>query len=439
MAQFASDPFTGTSGTELTTYSASWTRHVSYTVNSQISDANRARSSAAGTSAYWHSGTPATADYSVSGDLFFKEANGGLGFTGVIGRVDTAANTFYMARYSGDTSDAWQLYKFVAGTATLLGSSAAAIADETSHNVKLEMVGSAIKLFKDGEGTATISATDADITAVGKAGIRFISADTDTTGIHLDNFSADDVAGGATPITASDTLTPSLTEAQVSLVTSSTTDTLLPSITESVNLAVLVVAVDTLTVSVTEAQTSLIGADVTDTVLVSVTEALVAFVTSSITDTLTPSITDTSAIGVTLAVSDTATPTVAEAANALAAFAISDTVTPSLTEAQASLVYAAVAEALTLSLGEVQGSLIASSVTDVFTLTVAEAASLLISITATDILAPYLTEAASLVLLDTWVKDGVVVGVWTASGGIVGGWTAADAATGTWSEEPPFN
>lgn len=200
MAQFASDTFTGTSGTELATYSASWTKHTSYANTAAISDANRVRSVTATTStAYYHSGSPATADYSVSADLFFKETNGGLGHSGTIGRVDTAANTFYMARYSGDASDGWQLYKAVAGVFTQLGStSAEAITDETSHNIKLEMVGTAIKLYKDGSGTATISATDSAISAAGKAGIRITSSDTNTTGIHIDNFSGDDVASGVT-------------------------------------------------------------------------------------------------------------------------------------------------------------------------------------------------------------------------------------------------
>lgn len=197
MAQFASDAFTNTPATSLTTHSAAWTRHTSYTVDSQISDANRARASATGTSAYWHSGAPATADYSVSADLFFKETSGGAAFVGVIGRVDTAANTLYMARYGGDVTDAWQLYKFVAGAATLFaGSVGATITDETSHNIKLEMVGSAIKLFKDGEGTAAISVTDTAITAAGKAGIRFLDSSSDTLGIHIDNFSADDIGAG---------------------------------------------------------------------------------------------------------------------------------------------------------------------------------------------------------------------------------------------------
>ena len=198
MAQFGSDSFGGTEGTELSAYNAAWTRHTSYSITAEIAS-GRVRVSSAGTPAYWHSGTPSSADYSVSADLFAKETDGGTALAGVIGRVSTAANTLYHARYSGDTTDSWQLYKAVAGTFTQLGSSSAqSLTDETAYNIKLEMIGTAIKLYKEGSGTATISATDSAITAAGKAGIRmFHGAPSDTAGIHIDNFSADDVVGGA--------------------------------------------------------------------------------------------------------------------------------------------------------------------------------------------------------------------------------------------------
>lgn len=195
MAQFASGSFTGSNGTELSAHDAAWTRHTSYAGNAQLV-ANRLRQTSVTTSAYWHSSTPASADYSVSADIFAKETNGGMCFTGVIGRVDTAANTFYMARYAGDLTDGWQLYKAVAGVFTQLGSTATqSLTDETAYNVKLEMIGSAIKLYKEGSGSATISATDAYITAAGKSGLRIGASGTvdDNSGVQLDNFSADDV------------------------------------------------------------------------------------------------------------------------------------------------------------------------------------------------------------------------------------------------------
>lgn len=206
MAQFASDAFTNAAGTALPTHNAAWALHASYTGSAVITDVNSARTNtAAGTGAlYYHSGAPAAADYSVTADLLFKDANGGNGLSGVVGRVDTAADTYYVSRYDGRTSDRWELIKLVAGTTTVLGSSAEAITDETSHNIKLEMVGSAIKLFKSGEATAAVSVTDTAITAAGKSGIFvYNSANANNaSGIQVDNFSADDVAAGVTLVIA---------------------------------------------------------------------------------------------------------------------------------------------------------------------------------------------------------------------------------------------
>lgn len=199
MAQFASDNFTGTTGTILSTYNAAWTLHTSYSDTCQLAT-NRVRASTASTvSAYWHSGTPAAADYIVKADLFTKVNDGGTSVTSVAGRVDTSANTMYLGGYAGSSSDRWEISKLVAGTFTLLGSSPQALADETSFNVQLEMIGTAIKLYKQGSSTATISVTDSSITAAGKAGIRINpgSSISDLLGLHLDNFSADDVVGGA--------------------------------------------------------------------------------------------------------------------------------------------------------------------------------------------------------------------------------------------------
>ena len=201
MAQFASDAFTDTAGTTLSTHDAAWTVHASYTGTAVISDANRLRVNASGAEAfYWHSGAPATADYSVSADDFFKDADGGNGHVGVTGRIDTAAKTLYMARYGGGANDRWELLKIVTGTTTLLGSSAEAITDETSHNVLLKMVGTTVELFKDGGATATVSVTDSSISAAGKSGVYLYNSASanNTTGIHLDNFSADDVSSGVT-------------------------------------------------------------------------------------------------------------------------------------------------------------------------------------------------------------------------------------------------
>lgn len=204
MAQFASALFAAADGTTLATADANFSLHPSYTGTAQIA-ANRVRANSTTNSAYIHSGVPASADYSVSCDQWMTEADGGGNGinVAVCARMDAAANTLYMARYLGGTTDAWQLYKIVAGTATLLGSSAAATLAATAYALKLEVIGSAIKVYVSGGTTAVISVTDTAVTAAGKAGIRSNSsvAPTDLIGVHLDNFSADDV-GGATIIEA---------------------------------------------------------------------------------------------------------------------------------------------------------------------------------------------------------------------------------------------
>jgi hypothetical protein len=202
VAQFASDTFTDTSGTALSTHSADWTLHTSYGTGAcVISDANRVRRSNNNSALFWHAGSPASADYEVSADLFTKETDGGASNTGVVGRVDTTANTAYHARYGGSTTDGWQLFKIVGGTSTQLGStSSQSLTDETTYAVKLKMVGTTIELFKEGSGSATISVTDSAISAAGKSGIRFVgTAETNTAGLHIDNFSADDVGGATHP------------------------------------------------------------------------------------------------------------------------------------------------------------------------------------------------------------------------------------------------
>ena len=196
MAQFASDSFSGTDGTLLSTYSANWVKHSSSGAGTLLIYSDRARKNEGGDEAlYYHSGTPGGADYSVTS--LIACVSSASGNPGVCGRINTAANTFYMARYD-TASGGWQLFKRVTGTFTQLGSTSTQTFASGSKEIKLKMVGSAIELFKEGGGSATISATDSAITAAGKAGLRASAAATDTTSYHFENFSADDISGGAT-------------------------------------------------------------------------------------------------------------------------------------------------------------------------------------------------------------------------------------------------
>ncbi len=205
MAQFAVDTFTGTSGTELSTYSANWVKP-SYSGSSNwvISDANRARCEGAN-STYYNTGAPASADYTVKVDVYI--ASDAAATPGVCGRLDTSAQTYYHARAArvNSTTLNWELYKRVVGTFTQLGSSISqTIAVGNSYELKLSMVGTTIELYDEGGGSATISATDSAITAAGYSGLRENNTSTNSSRYHIDNFSADDVGGSATDLTIQD-------------------------------------------------------------------------------------------------------------------------------------------------------------------------------------------------------------------------------------------
>jgi len=199
---FASVSFVGASGTGLNAHDANWISHTSYSTGSLVlSNANRCRRTTANNniSCFYYNVAPATADYSVTTDLFMKNADGGNGSTGPAGRIDTAANTMYYGRYNGSATDAWQLVKLVAGVTTQLGSNVTqTLTDETAYECKLQMVGAAIELYKEGSGTPTISVTDSAISAAGFGGLRSGggSADSDTSNIHYVNFIGDDIGGG---------------------------------------------------------------------------------------------------------------------------------------------------------------------------------------------------------------------------------------------------
>lgn len=205
MTQFASDSFANSAGTALSTHNSSWVQHSAASAVLVITDANSLRKeTAAGTALYYYNAAPGTADYSASADLIFKTANGGDGGVGVCVRMNSSANTFYYLRYFGSTTDAWQLYRFVAGTATLLESYAQAVADESVVNVRLEATGSnptVLKCFLDDVHITDLDHSDSSpITDAGFAGVRFsntAATDSNTANLHIDSFSADTIAASS--------------------------------------------------------------------------------------------------------------------------------------------------------------------------------------------------------------------------------------------------
>ena len=191
---FGQDDFTGNNTDPLADRVASgggtWIEHTSYSVgDTLITDGNRARCTVSPT-CFYHSGTPASADYDVSVGVVMLSDNDSSQVTAA-GRIDTAANTMYVGGYT-TSGNIWFINKFNAGTVATIGTAAANLTVGQEYTAKLEMRGTALKLYVD--GVETVSGTDGTITAAGKAGFRMQGASGTTTGLHMDNFLAQDAA-----------------------------------------------------------------------------------------------------------------------------------------------------------------------------------------------------------------------------------------------------
>lgn len=188
---FVVDTFTNTNISDLASHTgetgATWTEHPTASTTIQIASNRAAPNGSNGV--YTASGAPTAADYDVSADVYVASTTSAA--SGVIGRADATAATWYHARYNGATGN-WELYKYVSGTTTLLGSYSQTLTVGNSYNVKLSMRGTSLTVYVD--GVARITTTDSAITAAGKAGMRTNNG-SQTVGYHLDNFTATDASG----------------------------------------------------------------------------------------------------------------------------------------------------------------------------------------------------------------------------------------------------
>lgn len=189
MATVFSDTFTDTNGTLLQSHTptigTSWVKHSgSGSEDATISSNQLATPILAGASLlYYANGTPGNANYSTQATMTITANSGG----GVTARHSSSATTFYLARYLKSAGQ-WQLFKFVAGTATSLGTYSESITNGTQKVCKLTCSGSTITVTID--GTLRITATDSAITAAGFGGVRLGSATANDT--LIDDYSVVD-------------------------------------------------------------------------------------------------------------------------------------------------------------------------------------------------------------------------------------------------------
>ena len=192
---FATDTFTGSAGTELSAHSGVWSKQSGYTQNGLIgNDGQYAyHAGTAGYAVYQHSGSPASADYSVFASIFRKAGTPGATGPqmGPCGRMQAGAGTLYAALYEhGNTR--YSLYRFNATAPTLLGTRWTHTLTTTPETVELRMSGNDISVYIDGVLRIGPVTDGSPITTAGKAGI--VLFDMRPTGVNdtggLDNFDA---------------------------------------------------------------------------------------------------------------------------------------------------------------------------------------------------------------------------------------------------------
>lgn len=170
-AAFVNDTMTGVDTTLLSAHTgetgATWTKHTSYTGTMQLAS-NRLRCTDTTLSAYYASGSPVSVDYTVSANFYCVDSTA-ASVMAIAARVNTAANTMYVARYNND-GVGWAIFKIVAGASTLIGNTNATLTNGQTYALVFKVVGTSLTFTVDGVTKA--SGTDSAISAAGKVGVR---------------------------------------------------------------------------------------------------------------------------------------------------------------------------------------------------------------------------------------------------------------------------
>jgi len=186
---FFNDTFTGSLGALAGTSSDSggtWSIHPTSVDGTLRSGAGIYHPTTNPASLMINSQTPPDADYYVEGDLLVKTVIASA-VSGVNGRMDGTAATFYGLRYNGSS---FILFKSNAGTLTALATYTATQPTGVTAVLRLEMLGDQISGYVDGVLRCG-PVTDTDITAVGKIGTRMYGSNaTTSTGQHLESMRA---------------------------------------------------------------------------------------------------------------------------------------------------------------------------------------------------------------------------------------------------------
>jgi hypothetical protein len=349
------DTFSGTTGQNLTAYSANYTVFDT-AASPKISSAGRLYPATAGNNSHVVANqTPVSNEYDVRSTFRGLTAIANTE-VGLLGRGDPVAYDFYSISITANQLAT--LYKVIGNTFTSLGQVSIAPGTTVDHSITLRIRDAAKAALYDG-GTL-LSSTNNDITAVGKAGIYMSEGVADTTGVHIDNFQAQDVqtAVSSTPISANDTqnVTAAADAASVGVTRTSADTQNITAAADTASLAAALSAADTQNVSQSESATyaSPIAATDTQNVTQSETPVIAASRTAADTQNITAAAdtgvvntdrtvpdtqnvtaaADTASVGVTLSAADTQNVTQSENVSIQITFPVSATDSQNVTQSE---------------------------------------------------------------------------------------------------------
>lgn len=181
------DTFTDSAGKLLQDHTGEvggWSRHRAGTADAQISAGQQLRSAATGAQValYASAVDPARAEYDVAVQLVVLTPNTSV--AGVTARMADGTETFYVVQYNG-AARAWELYRFVNGTQALLGRQPQTLSAGQTFSLVFEVRNGNKRVLIN--GVERIASADNTIVATGKAGVRLVGVQSNTTGYHLDN------------------------------------------------------------------------------------------------------------------------------------------------------------------------------------------------------------------------------------------------------------
>lgn len=199
MALVANATFTaGSPGDNLSTLTpelgSAWAKVGGLTGDIVRTDAGRIRSNSSGTSGYYIGGTPASNEYGARADLYCS-TSGGYAHVGV--RWDTATADGYIAGFSNGI---WGIYAYKGGTlGAAFVSTSQTLTPGQTYAIELTVRNSGgnavLTLYVDGVQKLTHTDASSPITRVGKGIVWAFQAATNTSGVHLDNYQINDLAG----------------------------------------------------------------------------------------------------------------------------------------------------------------------------------------------------------------------------------------------------